>query len=105
MINPDDFRIRRDLYFPYTEEELKRMRGTLPEPPKLVAHAMDAHVIVSENPCGEVPAFDPVMDELRAMAYTSEGMQDLIKFVYALPGGFWKAVCQRPIATTIVVKQ
>lgn len=95
MINPDDFRIRRDLYFPYTEEELKRMRGTLPETPKPVARVMDARVVENE----------PLIDELQAMAYTQEGMQDLIKFVWALPGGFWKAVCQRLIATTIVGKQ
>lgn len=88
-IDPNDLRIRRDLYFPYTEEEVairavRRMEAV--------------------NPCVEVPV-PPELEGLRKMAYTHEGMQEVIRLVWALPGGFWKAVCQRLIATTIVGKQ
>jgi len=47
-MNPEDFRIRTDLYFPYTQEELDRKRGKVPSETKPAATC--TNLIVKRGP-------------------------------------------------------
>lgn len=46
-MNSDDFRMYKNLYFPYTEEELERLRGKLPTETKPIARCTN---LVFEQP-------------------------------------------------------
>jgi hypothetical protein len=43
-----------------------------------------------------------VREELKKMAYTQKGFNEVITFVWALPDSFWSRVSKRLIATIIV---
>ncbi len=45
---------------------------------------------------------EEVRQELREMAYTSKGFEEVVTFIWALPDCFWSRVCKRLIATIIV---
>lgn len=45
---------------------------------------------------------EEVQEELKKMAYTRAGLDELITFVWALPDSFWTRVAKRMIATLIV---
>jgi hypothetical protein len=47
-MNPEDFRICTDWYFPYTQEELNRFRGEIPLEPKPIATC--TNLIVARGP-------------------------------------------------------